>query len=48
MITVLATNTIINYIACPVDVTGVITTAFYIFYNHKANFPSLVRKKGEG
>ena len=46
MITVLATNTIINYIACPVEVTGVITTASFIFYNHKVNFLSLVRKIG--
>jgi hypothetical protein len=46
MITVLATNTIINYIVCPVAVTGVITTASLIFYNHKVNFLSRVRKKG--
>jgi hypothetical protein len=48
MITVLATGTIINYIAYPVAVTGVITTASFIFYTHKVNFLSLVRKKGEG
>jgi hypothetical protein len=45
MITVLATSTIINYIAYPVAVTGVITTASFIFYTHKVNFLSLVRKK---
>jgi hypothetical protein len=48
MITVLATDTIINYVVCPVAVTGVITTASFIFYNHKVNFLSIVKKKGEG
>jgi len=35
MITVLATGTIINYIAYPVAMTGVITTASFITYNTK-------------
>ncbi len=46
MTTVLATGTIINYIVYTVAVTGVITTASFIFYNHKVYFLSLVRKKG--
>lgn len=46
MITVLVKGTIINYIIYPVAVTGVITTASFIFYNQKVNFLSLVRKKG--